>query len=91
MANVVVKTKSMFHSKTFWANTVVLLISIFSEVQALLPAFSDIVSIPAEISRWLLFLTAILNIALRRISDQPARFTSEGGPVVLERYDATQY
>lgn len=91
MKNVVaVQAKSMFASRTFWINLIVALLAFVSEVQAILPAFADIVPIPQGFARWILFVTAIANILLRRISDAPARFSPENEPVPLEKFDGSR-
>lgn len=82
---VAVKPKAMLRSKTFWINLVVAVLALIAELQQLLPSFTDIISIPPELGRWLLFATAVLNIILRRFSDAPARFSPQGETVVLER------
>jgi hypothetical protein len=81
-----VQPKSMWTSKTFWINLIVALLAFVSEVQTVLPAFADIVPVPQGVARWALFVTAIANILLRRISDAPARFSPENEPVPLEKF-----
>jgi len=83
---VAVQPKPMTSSVTFWTNLLIGLLAILSEIQALLPSFADILVLPQDVSRWVLFLTAVLNIVLRRISDQPARFAPAAEPVQVERY-----
>lgn len=83
---VAVQPKSLFASKTFWVNAIVGLLALLTEIQGILPSFADILSIPPSWGRWLLFATAVANILLRRISDQPARITPEREPVVLEKF-----
>lgn len=74
---VAVLPKGMFASRTFWLNLLVGLVAMIGEVQTLLPSFSDILVLPATTTRWLLLATAVANIILRRISDEPARFTPD--------------
>jgi hypothetical protein len=89
-AIVSVQAKSMWTSKTFWINLIVALLAFVSEVQAILPAFADIIVVPQGVARWALFVTAIANILLRRISDAPARFSPENEPVPLEKFDGSR-
>ena len=84
---VAVQSKSILLSRTAWVNAIVALLALLSEIQAVLPEFADILVIPQEWSRWLLLITAVANIILRRFSDQPARFTATAdAPVQVERY-----
>jgi hypothetical protein len=81
---VAVQAKSLVQSKTAWINLIVALLAIIGELQAILPEFTDILAFPPSVTRWLLFGTAVLNIILRRISDQPVRgVTNPTEPVVL--------
>lgn len=77
MRTVLVQSKSLFVSKTFWINTIVGLLAILGELQDLLPSFADILVLPESATRWLLLTAAIGNIILRRISDQPVRVKTE--------------
>lgn len=85
ITTVAVKPISMLASRTFWINLVVAVLAFISEIQALLPEFADILVLPQDWSRWLLLITAIGNIILRRFSDTPARFAEE--PVQVERFE----
>jgi len=87
MQTVAVRPKGMIQSKTFWINAIVALVALLTEIQGILPAFADIVTIPASWGRWLLFAVAVANIVLRRISDTPARFTPDRDPVRLEKFE----
>lgn len=82
---VAVRAKSLFASKTFYVNAIVGLIALLTEIQAVLPDFADILTLPESFGRWLLFALAVANIVLRRISDQPARFSPENEAVALPR------
>lgn len=86
---VAVQAKSMFKSKTFWVNLIVGTIALISEIQAILPDFADVVTIPPIWGRRILLALAILNMILRRISDAPARFRAEDRAVPLERANTT--
>jgi hypothetical protein len=82
---VMVQSKGMLTSRTFWVNLIVGLLAITSEIQAMLPAFADILVMPPTVARWLLLATAVANIVLRRISDQPARFNPGDDAVPLPK------
>jgi len=86
-----VQPKEMWRSKTVWANLIVALLAIIAEIQDVLPAFADILVLPVDATRWLLLVAAILNIVLRRISDQPARFTHMDDPVDLPGYQDRRF
>ena len=90
MNTVAVQPKSMWLSKTFIFNLIVALLAFLSEVQAILPAFADIIVLPQDVARWTLFGAAVLNILLRRISDAPARFTPAEDPVRVEKFEGSQ-
>lgn len=85
---VAVQPKAMLESKTFYFNLVIAGLTIISEIQAMLPAFADILVIPQDVARWTLFGTAVVNIVLRRVSDQPARF-APAEPVKVEKFDGS--
>lgn len=75
-----VQAKSFFSSKTVRLNALFLIVSVFgllNEIQAVALAFEDIIVIPPEVTRWLLFINTIANLILRRVSDQPVRFREE--------------
>lgn len=76
----VVLAKNYFLSRTVRLNILFFIVSVLSllnEIQVVAQAFEDILVIPPEFTRWVLFVSAIANLILRRISDQPVRFHKE--------------
>lgn len=66
-----IRSKSLFQSKTIWLNLLAVLLPIAAEIIEAVVGVSEVLEFDAKTVTYLLLGLAILNILLRRVTKQP--------------------